>query len=298
MYPPPDPSLPPPDVSPEYIPPSALNASHRSLLNLHQPITSLSEQAEYGESSRGPIPLNQPQSRAHSLMGGGRGIESVHSFRHRHHPPTPSALGFVPDQPGGLAGPASRPYSPQLQAPPPIHRDFISTTPDLLSASPYIGLGGGQQYPRAGSTSTYAPPPLNLPYTLQQIQTSLTALHERMSILERTQGIILRRDERRKSWFWTSREEEELEDGEEEEARARWGDTATTTTTRRRRNKGLSFRALWFILSLVRRAMVDVTVTAVIAFTIAIILGGGWRRSKVTWRLLKTRFQRFIADST
>jgi hypothetical protein len=60
----------------------------------------------------------------------------------------------------------------------------------------------------------------------------------------------------------------------------------------------LSLRALWFILGLIRRAMVDVTVTAVVAFAIAIILGGGWRRTRLTWRSLKGRFQRFIADST
>lgn len=231
------------------------------------------------------------------MGGGGRGKESVHSFRHRHQPPTPSALGFVPDHPSGLGGPDMRPYSPQLHAPP-IHRDFITTTPDLLSASPYIGLDGGNQYPRAGSTSTFAPAPLNLPYSLQQIQTSLTALHERMSILERTQAMILRRDERRKGWFWTSREEEELDEGEEQELRARWGDTATTTALHRRRTRGLSIRTIWFILRLIRRVMIDMTVTALLALVVAVLFGGGWRRSRVTWKMLRGRFQQLIANTT
>lgn len=299
LFPPPDPSLPPPDISPEYIPPSALNASHKSLLNLQQPIASLSERAEYADSSRGPF---QPvQSRAHSLIGGGRGKDSVYSFRHRQQqpqpqqPPTPSALGFVPDQTGRPMASSSRPYSPQLPAPP-IHRDFVAATPDLLSASPYIGLGGSQQYPRAGSTSTFAPAPLNVPYTLQQIQTSLTALHERMSTLERTQAMILRRDERRKGWFWTSREEEELSDGEEQDARARWGETATTTT-RRRRRPALGIRAIWFLLGLARRAAVDVTVGMLIALAAAVIMGGGLRRFRVTIQSWRARFQRLLTDA-
>lgn len=297
LFPPPDPSLPPPDVSPEYIPPSALNASHKSLLNLHQPVSSISQQADYAESSHGPIARAQVQSRAHSLVGDvGRSKDSVHSFRHRHQPPTPSALGFVPDMPGGHAGPASRAYSPHIPAPSPIHRDYISATPELLGASPYLGLGAGQQYPRAGSTSTYAPPPLNLPYTLQQIQTSLTALHERMSVLERTQAMILRRDERRRSWFWTSREEEELEDGEEQEERARWGNTATATS-RRRRTKGLSIRALWLLLGLLRRAIVDTSIALVLALAVTIVLGGGWNRARVTLRLWAGRARRLITNS-
>lgn len=224
-------------------------------------------------------------SRAHSLAGGGRAKESIHSFRHRQQPPTPSALGFVPDHigsgPGHPLASSSRPYSPFAPGPP-IHRDYAAT-PELLGNSPYLGMGIGQnaQYPRPGSTSTFAAAPLNLPYTLQQIQTSLTALHERMTTLERTQAIILRRDERRKGWFWSSREEEDLDDMEDQQDRARWGNTATTTG-RRKRQGALSLRAVWFLVRLTRRAMIDLGVGMLIALVAAIFVGGGWRRARLT----------------
>jgi hypothetical protein len=288
-----------------------LNASHKSLLNLHQPATTMSQQADYAESSTapyaypnnagpGPGPL-MGDSRTHSLIGGGRGRESIHSFRHRQQPPTPSALGFMPDQPLHPHASASRSHTPLIPGiPAPIHRDFAAT-PELLGASPYVGMGIGHniQYPRAGSTSTFAPAPLNLPYTLQQIQTSLTALHERMTTLERTQAIILRRDERRKGWFWSSREEDDLDEVEDEQERARWGNTATATATatnRRRPKSALSLRVLWYLLRVVRRAVLDLSVGMLVALVAAIVLGGGWRRARVTLSTLVGRAQRFIAS--
>jgi hypothetical protein len=293
LFPPPDPTLPPPDISPEYIPPSALNASHKSLLNLHQP-TSMSQQAEYAESSAAPFAFSQaPQvdSRTHSLAGERRGKESIHSFRHRQQPPTPSALGFMPEQSLHPMASASRPHTPIM--PGPIHRDFAAT-PELLGASPYAGMGIGHniQYPRAGSASTFAVAPLNLPYTLQQIQTSLTALHERMTTLERTQAIILRRDERRQGWFWTSREEDDLDQMEDEQERQRWGNTATSTN--RRKKTPLSLRAVWFLLRLARRTMFDLSIGMVIAIVAAVLLGGGWKRARGTLTNLIARGQRFI----
>jgi hypothetical protein len=301
LFPPPDPTLPPPDISPEFIPPSALNASHKSLLNLYQPSTTVSQQAEYAESSNAPFAFSQTPvvggSRAHSLVADRRGKESVHSFRQRQQqPPTPSALGFMPEQPLHSMASASRPHTPVM--PGPIHRDFAAT-PELLSASPYVGMGIGHnsQYPRPGSASTFAVAPLNLPYTLQQIQTSLTALHERMTTLERTQAIILRRDERRKGWFWSSREEDDLDQMEDEQERARWGNTATTTATtagRRKPRSSLSLRAVWLLLRLARRAMLDLSVGMFLAMVAAIMLGGGWSRARLTLTNLVTRAQRFI----
>jgi hypothetical protein len=239
-------------------------------------------------------------SRAHSLVGGGRGKESIHSFRHRQQPPTPSALGFVPDQAGpGPSHPlasSSRPYSPFIPGPP-IHRDYAGT-PELLGNSPYLGMGIGQnaQYPRPGSTSTLAAAPLNLPYTLQQIQTSLTALHERMTTLERTQAIILRRDDRRKGWFWSSREEEDLDEVEDQQDRVRYGNTATTTS-RRKRQGPLSLRAVWFLLRLARRAMVDLGVGMLVTLVAAIIMGGGWRRARLTLSNTIARARQIIASA-
>jgi len=297
LFPPPDPDLPPPDISPEFIPPSALNASHKSLLNLHQP-TTISQQAEYAESSTTPFTFSHApalESRNHSLIGGGRGKESIHSFRHRQQPPTPSALGFMPEQSLHPMASASRPHTPVMPGPP-IHRDFAAT-PELLSASPYAGMGIGHntQYPRAGSASTCAVAPVNLPYTLQQIQTSLTALHERMTTLERTQAIILRRDERRKGWFWSSREEDDLDHAEDEHERARWGNTATATS-RRKPKSSISLRVLWYLLKVARRTVLDLSVGMLIALVAAIVLGGGWRKARATLTNLTIRAQRFITN--
>jgi hypothetical protein len=268
---------------------------------------SVSQQADYAESSNahnpgsftrdiGPPP--QMDSRAHSLVGGGRGKESIHSFRHRQQPPTPSALGFVPDQiqAGHPLASSSRPYSPFVSGLP-IHRDYAAT-PELLGNSPYLGMGIGQnnQYPRPGSTSTFAPAPLNLPYTLQQIQTSLTALHERMTTLEHTQAIILRRDERRKGWFWSSREEDDLDEEEDRQETTRWGNTATTTGSRRPKS-ALSLRAVWFLLRLARRAMVDLGVGMLVALAATIVLGGGWKRARLTLNNTIAKARRLIAGA-
>ncbi|KAK8858614.1 hypothetical protein IAR55_002843 [Kwoniella newhampshirensis] len=304
---PPDPNLPPPDVAPEIIPPSALTSSHRSLLALAQ--SPVLVEPSYGGT---PVPPPHTGSRAHSLAGGRMGStdgtygapagrkDSVHSFRAR------APLGFSDTQPTGH----SRPFSPQL----PAVRDFVGIasgqhpnllTPDM-NPSPYMGF---QQptpiYPRPASASTFAhqPPPLNLPHTLQQIQISLTALHERLSTLERTQAMILRKEERKRTWFWTSSEEDDLDQIEDEAERARWGtpgsatNTAATTVTRVKRNKAkISVRLLLFLLKAVRRAMIDVGTGLLVLLVGIIVLGGGWRRARWTLTRLRVRFQRSIMD--
>lgn len=281
LYPAPDPSLPAPDVATDIVPPSALTSSHRSLLSLAAPIACPPEPA--GAPAFGLV----PGSRAHSLIGeaayGGR-KDSVHSLRQNRvpFPTTTSALGFVSEQPRASG---SRPYSPQQP-----------TTPDPYNSSPYFGIQLPTPiYPqRPGSASTFSPAPLTIPQTLQQNQTSLTALHERMSSLERTQGLLLRREDRRRGWFWTLGEADELDDMEEEVERARWPTTATAT--RKRRKNGLTIRVLWFLVTAIRRAIIDAGVGMMIALVGVIVLGGGWRRARVTLTGLVERARRFVRE--
>ncbi|WWD18506.1 hypothetical protein CI109_102958 [Kwoniella shandongensis] len=309
---PPDPNLPPPDVAPEIIPPSALTSSHRSLLALAQ--SPVLVEPSYGET---PILNTHPNSRAHSLAGGRVGStdgnygtttgrkDSVHSFRTR------APFGYYDNQ---QRAPPSRAFSPQL----PAVRDFVGTTggagggshpptyltPDM-NPSPYLGFNQSTPIypPRPASASTFShhpPPTINLPQTLQQIQISLTALHERLSTLERTQAMILRKEERKRTWFWSSADEEDLDQIEDEAERSRWGsatNTATTTVTRVKRKKGkLSARVLWFLFKAVRRAMIDVGMGFLVVLVGVIVLGGGWRRTRFTLSRLRTRFQKFITD--
>jgi hypothetical protein len=113
-----------------------------------------------------------------------------------------------------------------------------------------------------------------------------------MTTLERTQAIILRRDERRQGWFWTSREEDDLDQMEDDQERQRWGNTATSTN--RRKKTPLSLRAVWFLLRVARRTMFDLSIGMVIAIVAAVLLGGGWKRARGTLTNLIARGQRFI----
>ncbi|OCF43562.1 hypothetical protein I317_02580 [Kwoniella heveanensis CBS 569] len=281
-------------------------------------------------------------SRAHSLIGGRGGSgsvqgefrhsgkDSVHSFRQRpYFEPPQQQQQYFRGGPGFGAGPSAgavgaRPYSPQV----PAVRDFggvpgpgvlgLGTgpgsglgnphTPDP-HLSPYLGLNAPTPiYPaRPGSTSTFlshAPPqPLNVANTLQSIQTSLVALHERLSVLERTQAMILRKDERRRNWFWTSREDEELDEIEDDTRTQRdriksgqsIGSINTITKVSKRKGR-LSTRVLWFLLTAFRRALVDVGVGMMILLVGVIVLGGGWRRARFTFGRLKTRLQKYITE--
>ncbi|WVR06379.1 hypothetical protein IAU60_003410 [Kwoniella sp. DSM 27419] len=292
---PPDPLLPPPDVSEDFVPPSALNASHRSLLNLsQQQISTPPVDPTYGGIPVAPPRSNAQASRAHSLVGGQGDYRpsggSVHSFRQR---------PYLTEQPRNH----NRPYDPQI----PAVRDFAGIgprTPDQSHLSPYLGLHAPTPVypPRPGSASTYShvPPPVNLAHTLQQIQTSLTALHERLSTLERAQSMLLRREEKRKAWFWTSREEDELDQMEYNDRRDRTPAdqySGSTTVTRLKRRQGkLSARVLWFLLGAMKRVFVDVGISTMVLLVGLIVLGGGWRKARWTLYRLRARFQRFLAE--
>ena len=151
-------------------------------------------------------------------------------------------------------------------------------------------------YPRPGSVSSLNPPPLNVPQSLQQIQISLTALHERMSTLERTQAMLLRKGERRRGWFWPSNEADELDEMEDEAARARWMSTTTATKVKRKKH-GFTFRVVWALITAVRRAMLDVGVGMMVALIGVILIGGGWRKARFTLRRLGVRMRRMIQDA-
>lgn len=117
-----------------------------------------------------------------------------------------------------------------------------------------------------------------------------------MTTLERTQAIILRRDERRKGWFWSSKEEDDLDEVEDQQERTRWGNTATTTGRRKTRS-ALSLRAVWFLLRLARRAMVDLGVGMLVAFAAAILMGGGLSKAKTTMKSTLARARQLIAGA-
>ncbi|WWC88729.1 uncharacterized protein L201_003642 [Kwoniella dendrophila CBS 6074] len=350
---PPDPLLPPPDVAEDIVPPSALNSSHRSLLNL-----SLSQsQQSHSHSHSHSIPqpsiiegvggnrtnnVSHIGSRSHSLAGGpgaGTGRSSaqgdrdrdrqtggsIHSFRQNQHNYSTSSLrnpNLSQQQQQGS-------YSPGL----PAVSDFIHIhTPEMPPSipSPYLGVHNQQQHihgqtpittypsrlPGPGSSSTFntqAAIPLNLSINLQNIQTSLSALHERLSMLERNQSIILRKNERKKQWFWNTTEEDELDQLEENElqhnnnninrnstsqrVRDLSDNSSHITVTRVKRRRGkLSVRVMWYLLTAVRRALVDVTIGSIIILASIIVLGGGWRRARWTLGVLQARFQRYLLD--
>ena len=307
---PPDPSLPVPDVSPELVPPSALNASHRSLLSLLQSPAPPS----HSEHERSPSKPGQ-SSKAQSLRESekeGRG-QTIRPPNHRASPSAAAAFGLSSGAsshqrtaanahtsqvvPTGMfaSAPISRHYSPLINPP---------ATPDPF-IPPYAVLQPTPQtLHRPASTSTFsAAPPINIPHTLQSIQLSLTALHERLSTLERSQAMLLRREDRRKGWFGFLTEEDEVDELEDQADRARRfgaagvrvGDTATST--RRKRKVVLPLRVLWLLLSGVRRAMFDVGTTALLMLVAMIIFGGGWRRARRTLTRYILSVKRYILEA-
>lgn len=178
-------------------------------------------------------------------------------------------------------------------------RDFLGT-PETMN-SPLLGLN--QPTPtysrRPGSTSTFPnSQAINIPYTLQQIQTSLTALHERLSTLERTQALILRRDEKRKSWFsWEGHESEELDNCENDHAKEMWGRTGVTTVTKvKGKKKSISMRVIWFLVRTLRRALMDVGIGMMVTFIVIMVLNGGCGGAR--WMILKykERLRRFLTE--
>lgn len=206
-------------------------------------------------------------------------------------------------------------YSPNPGAPP----AHLSFTPELPNPSPYVGPGHpaypAHLYPspalpnRPASASTFAaypPMPLNLPQTLQQIQLSLTALHERMSTLERTQAMILRRDERRKTWFWggPSAEEADLDAAEDADARQRWADAApgsSASAAAMRANvrtaamhRSVRARVVWWLIRSIRRAILDAGVWMLVVVLGALFVPNGVRRVRGGWDRLRSRARELL----
>lgn len=367
-YPPPDPSLPAPDVAPNIIPPSALTPSHRSLVNLPP------SQHPYSDTGLAP---QQPQfqssqhgSRPQSLFGGSApDRDHLAAFRARRQT-VPAMLGYVPEaSPTGPSHsqhhhqqapplthhvpPPFRPSSVQhtvQQAPPPFGtgspypvppprfpsvppgnapyaRDF--GTPDLqppgmgpgtglpgMGGMPGTGMGMGGMAgmspynpspfarPASASTFSHVHVPLNLPATLQQIHTSLQALHERLATLERTQSALLRRDERRNSSWWPFSfgvaEEDALDSAEIAVDRDQWegySPRAQSTTIRLRKKKGLSARIAWALITAVRRAVISLGAAVLVGSVALMFVNPRWRRIlAVNMRKARLRVARALAD--
>lgn len=106
--------------------------------------------------------------------------------------------------------------------------------------------------------------------------------------------MLLRREDKRRGWFWNTNEADELDDLEDEVEGAKW---PTTTMRVKRRKSGLTIRVLWLLITAIRRAMMDVGVGMLVALVGVIVLGGGWRRARVTLTGLMTKARRFIGDA-
>ena len=108
--------------------------------------------------------------------------------------------------------------------------------------------------------------------------------------------MLLRREDRRRSWLGFLTEEDEVDDLEDEADRARrttrLGDTATTT--RRRRRINLPLRVIWALLSLARRAVVDIGTVALMMIIATMLFGGGWRRARIAFARLLVRGRRYL----
>ncbi|KAK6908243.1 hypothetical protein L486_07624 [Kwoniella mangroviensis CBS 10435] len=324
---PPDPLLPPPDVAENIVPPSALTSSHRSLLNLSQAGQSPSgTQSQPQRSYQDSIPPAHVGSRTHSLAGG---QGSIHSFRQRQPVPAPNESNYLrnPVSNSNVQMPQYS-HSPNL----PAVKDFVQIhTPDISNSSylniqnpiPPTGHTPITNYPTRiagpGSASTFNAAPLNLSVNLHNIQTSLSALHERLSILERNQSIILRKhanaDRKRNGWFgWNgnSEGEDELDQLEEDElqnsasasasqhlrnptAGSRGSNQITVTRVKVRRPK-LTIRIILYLLLALRRAVVDLSVGLTLMVVCIVVLGGGWRRARWTLGLLQAKFQRYLTE--
>jgi len=112
--------------------------------------------------------------------------------------------------------------------------------------------------------------------------------------------MILRRNERRKSWkIFGGGDADELDEAEDEAYRAKWGygsKTNTATATYRRKSRSLSARALFFLLTAIRRAMVDVGVGALMTIAVVVVLGGGWVKARRTLTRVLLSARQFIQE--
>lgn len=352
-YPLPDPDMPIPDIAPDIVPPSALNASHKSLLSLANAVSA----ADAVEASQQHL-----ASRAHSLLEGrhgtgmqshlareggtaqSRGSPSIRSLRSaagrsvgQVASTSASALGFAPLHPAHQHLPPPQAYSHPAAPPSGQYRQHLTPDPNLIArdftpvlapdASPYITYRGPYDPNRPGTPSTFTVPPINVPATLQQISTSLTALHERLATLERTQGLILRREQRKRgTWLGAifglglggllggKTEEEDLDEAEEaaerERRQARDNDARagqlnagraevpvasvfSPSPEGRRRGNRSRLALVWWLLRVIRRIVVDVAMGVTLAVAIILIMRG-WRMRYV--RRLRSKVKKLISD--
>lgn len=178
------------------------------------------------------------------------------------------------------------------------------------------GLGGIPPSPynpspfaRPASASTFSHAQLNLPATLQQIHTSLQALHERLSTLERTQSALLRRDERRRSswglgWILGGGAEEDALDTAEldaDRAREEWEYSparSQSTTVRLRKKRGLSARIVFALLTAIRRAVLGLGAAVFVGSVALLFVNPRWRRQvQMVARRARLRVARALAES-
>jgi hypothetical protein len=186
--------------------------------------------------------------------------------------------------------------------------------PTLAGQSPYHP----SPFARPASASTFSAQPLNLPGTLQQIHTSLQALHERLSTLERTQSALLRREERRDNRGWWpfsfSGEEDALDDAEMaaeprqpsgeweqyDEGRGQWAPYSPhshSTTIRLRKKKGLTARVAWALITAVRRAVIGLGAAVLVGSIALMFVTPRWRRTlQIAMRRTRLRVARALAD--
>ncbi|BEJ13760.1 hypothetical protein CspHIS471_0309340 [Cutaneotrichosporon sp. HIS471] len=350
-YPPPDPALPAPDVAPNIIPPSALTPSHRSLVNL--PPTTYPYSDTGNAAPLAPSINSRPQSLFGGSVPDRDHLAALRARRQTAPVAGMGGLGYVPESPAGqsqplpqqqqqpqppsrptsrqpyipIAPPPFGPYVPQRfpSVPPggnaPYARDFgtpdiplagMTGMPNLAGQSPYHP----SPFARPTSASTFSGQPLNLPATLQQIHTSLQALHERLSTLERTQSALLRREERRDSRGWWpfsfSGEEEALDDAEiaaepqtseweqYDENRRQWAPYSPhshSTTIRLRKKKGLTARVAWALITAVRRAVIGVGAAVLVGSIALMFVTPRWRRTlQNALRRTRLRVARALAD--
>lgn len=111
--------------------------------------------------------------------------------------------------------------------------------------------------------------------------------------------MLLRKEERRRSWFWASTDEDELDDAEMDQERDRWAFSQPSTTIRlRKRKSGLTVRMLWALLTAVRRAVIGVGATVVVAAIVISLMNGSWRRTAAkAWRRLNVRVVKLLGDA-
>lgn len=243
-------------------------------------------QSTHGQHGAGPSNLQRPFSEA-----------SFHPFRPGHHQDHIYSLRATPQshlRPPFSPGPVDHWRSPHVHA------------------SPYTGLSTRLQPPlqsRFAQTSAgpvpqaQLPPAIasELPVVLEQIQTSLTALHERINSIEYAQTMVLRRPS--DSWtvllrlmgIGTDQPSEQHWDGYHYGSQNPYGAPITQS--------GLITRVVFRLLGTVRRTVVDAGFVLVMASLFVAIVAGirgrgrGGRRALLQFWMTAMRRSRAVGRS-